>query len=657
MKTDARSVSLRYLFLSYLVMTCLFSACEADQEPVTQDMANRFGDSTFRKIYQWQDERRAEDITTFLTSDNKLYREAAAMALASVQDPKMIPYLNILLDDSSMRVRRAAAYALGQTYDSAALPVLARAIPREDSVYVRRELIESLGKVLTQESVDVLHTIAPQNDLEKEGLAWAMYRAGIRNVHDPEFIRKALNFLDTVNTYPARLGAAHFLARTPNLNLDKTEADLLDYAANEPAADVRMQLALALGRLSSRRSAEFLTIRLLGDEDYRVRVNALRALGRRSDAKVSDTTWIFESLEDPSVNVQVMAAETLATMDGLDPVFLVQKAVQHDDERVKGLLFKAAVRNGENYPDAVEVIKTEYESSENPYYKAALLDALGPAPVAYDFIVTKIFSDVHGAVSSAGIAALGEMRRREDFPESLKQPMADVLREVMKSGDIGMIYTGSGILSDTTFDFKDRYEDISFLYESRDLLSLPKDNEALQVLNATIAYFEGSDEMPVTTNPFNHPIDWEFVQRIPKDLEVTIKTSKGPVRLRMLVEESPGSVANFLQLAGRGYYDGIAFHRVVPNFVVQGGCPRGDGFGGEDYSIRSELSDLRYGTGSVGMASAGKDTEGTQWFITHSPTPHLDGRYTIFARVTDGMPVVHELEVGDLIETVQIPEF
>jgi cyclophilin family peptidyl-prolyl cis-trans isomerase len=93
---------------------------------------------------------------------------------------------------------------------------------------------------------------------------------------------------------------------------------------------------------------------------------------------------------------------------------------------------------------------------------------------------------------------------------------------------------------------------------------------------------------------------------------------------------------------------------VVPNFVIQGGCNRGDGFGSEDYSIRSEFNLRRYTEGSVGMASAGKDTEGTQWFITHSPTPHLDGRYTIFATVSKGMEVVHAMEVGDKIIDVSL---
>ena len=104
-----------------------------------------------------------------------------------------------------------------------------------------------------------------------------------------------------------------------------------------------------------------------------------------------------------------------------------------------------------------------------------------------------------------------------------------------------------------------------------------------------------------------------------------------------------------------GYYDGKVFHRVVPNFVAQGGGPLGDGFGSESYAIRTETPGIRWDrAGLVGMASAGKDTEGVQFFITHRPTPHLDGNYTIFGQVTEGQDVVDRITVGTVIEEVTI---
>ncbi|MFN7135525.1 MAG: peptidylprolyl isomerase, partial [Myxococcales bacterium] len=107
---------------------------------------------------------------------------------------------------------------------------------------------------------------------------------------------------------------------------------------------------------------------------------------------------------------------------------------------------------------------------------------------------------------------------------------------------------------------------------------------------------------------------------------------------------------NFAHLVRRGFYDGLTFHRVVPAFVAQGGDPRGDGTGGPGYTIRCELNPRSYGAGTVGMALSGKDTGGSQFFIAHTPQPHLDGRYTVFGEVVDGLDVALRLVEGDRIE-------
>jgi cyclophilin family peptidyl-prolyl cis-trans isomerase len=133
-----------------------------------------------------------------------------------------------------------------------------------------------------------------------------------------------------------------------------------------------------------------------------------------------------------------------------------------------------------------------------------------------------------------------------------------------------------------------------------------------------------------------------------------LHTSKGPIEWQFYVREAPQTVKNFVALARRGWFDGTRFHRVVPNFVIQDGDPTGTGSGGPGYTIRCEYNQLRYEPGMVGMALSGKDTGGSQWFINHSPQPHLDGRYTIFAHVVHGMDVVHRITQGDKIDRVQI---
>jgi cyclophilin family peptidyl-prolyl cis-trans isomerase len=129
---------------------------------------------------------------------------------------------------------------------------------------------------------------------------------------------------------------------------------------------------------------------------------------------------------------------------------------------------------------------------------------------------------------------------------------------------------------------------------------------------------------------------------------VRLTTAHGEVRIELDGDRYPRTVANFLKLVDTGFYSRGVFHRVVPAFVVQGGCPRGDGWGDAGYSIPCEYGDLRYDdAGVVGMAHAGKDTGGSQFFITHVPVPRLDGRYTAFGRVRDGMAVVDQIVRGD----------
>ena len=124
--------------------------------------------------------------------------------------------------------------------------------------------------------------------------------------------------------------------------------------------------------------------------------------------------------------------------------------------------------------------------------------------------------------------------------------------------------------------------------------------------------------------------------------------------MRLFSADAPNTVLSFERLARRGFYDGLTFHRVVPDFVVQGGDPRGDGSGGPGYTIRCEINSHHYGRGAVGMALAGKDTGGSQWFVTHSPQPHLDGRYTCFAQVESGLDVIDSLQEGDQILSIDI---
>lgn len=141
-------------------------------------------------------------------------------------------------------------------------------------------------------------------------------------------------------------------------------------------------------------------------------------------------------------------------------------------------------------------------------------------------------------------------------------------------------------------------------------------------------------------------------------MQAVINTDKGRMVLDLFPEEAPGTVANFTKLAKSGFYNGLTFHRVIPNFVIQGGCPRGDGTGGPGYTIKCETegNPHKHLRGSLSMAHAGRDTGGSQFFICHSPQPHLNGVHTVFGQVVEGSEVLDAVRAGDHMTTVEILE-
>ena len=138
-------------------------------------------------------------------------------------------------------------------------------------------------------------------------------------------------------------------------------------------------------------------------------------------------------------------------------------------------------------------------------------------------------------------------------------------------------------------------------------------------------------------------------------LTAIFDTARGPIRVELLPEQAPLTVANFVNLARRGFYDGLGFHRVIPDFMVQGGCPEGSGRGGPGYRFEDETGNgVRHERGVLSMANAGPNTNGSQFFITHVATPWLDGKHTVFGKVVEGLDVVDAIAQGDAIHSVKI---
>lgn len=620
----------------FLLLIPLLVSCQKEKS------LNGFSDEIILRIADMKDRRLPDSLYRYFEHDHSPYRREAVLAFGSIQDSMAVEKIRqLLINDPDPSVRKAAAFALGQTVSEKSATALRGAARNENDPDVLNEILEAYGKVSL-----TWMTLIPTSEAPSAGTAWSLYRAGLRNAVTEKENNLAAALLDQKNTDDTRLAASHFLARGA-MNTGPRLQEISQAALSDPNVNVRMAAAYALRKISTDSAITVIAKILESPDDYRVRINALRALQGHPYEKTKDL--LLAALGDDNVNVGIAASEVIRdNATERHWIDLANRVSEIKNPRIQANLYQA-ILSAKDIESITDEVKESYRQSTDPYQRAGLLSVLQD----FEFIHAELINTDTPVVRSAAASALVAIDRQANFPSTRKPRFADLYRQAFETGDPAVIGIIASALADSSLGYRAVIKDISFLYDARKRLALPRENEALQPLQAAIALFEGH-QAPVVANEFNHPIDWQLVRSISRNARATIKTSRGHIVMRLFVEEAPGSVANFVSLARRDYFDGKFFHRVVPNFVIQAGCNRGDGWGSEDYSIRSEFSPRRYKTGSVGMASAGKDTEGTQWFITHSPTPHLDGRYTIFAEVETGMEVVHLIEVGDQILDVEI---
>jgi cyclophilin family peptidyl-prolyl cis-trans isomerase len=226
---------------------------------------------------------------------------------------------------------------------------------------------------------------------------------------------------------------------------------------------------------------------------------------------------------------------------------------------------------------------------------------------------------------------------------------AEFLNRMFATGDVALVGQAAALIGDPKTGLHKAMGDTTAMHAALQKLAMPRDIETYNELRKALDLIAGKTGTKPAVAPPAKAIDWALVKTIPAQAKWKIETDLGPVTIRLAVDEAPATVANIVKLAKEGYFDGKFFHRIVPNFVAQGGCPRGDGWGSTEPMLRSEFTGLRFARGAVGMASSGKDTESCQFFITHSAMPHLDGRYTVFGYVESGIAVAERLDVGSKI--------
>jgi cyclophilin family peptidyl-prolyl cis-trans isomerase len=337
----------------------------------------------------------------------------------------------------------------------------------------------------------------------------------------------------------------------------------------------------------------------------------------------ADDAWkaMQPLLKDKSPRVRARALEALGSVNKPEAILVLRKALATD---AKGKV------------------------SATPLERASAAGSLGTlkAKEAKDDLV-KALGDRDPGLSSSAADALGDLG--DDSPEVEKALIAAVKNNASPN-EPDVAVSGLGALA------KLKAQAGVPLAESLGNSAIPVVRDAARsVLVAVLGDTAARARIAALPAPA-----WKGVSILPyKNIQPTattadIKTSRGTIEIQLYPVDAPHTVANFVTLARKGYYDHTHFHRIVPNFVIQDGDPTGTGWGGPGYAIRCEYNRRRYDTGAVGMALSGKDTGGSQYFITQSPQPHLDGRYTIFGHVTKGLELLDDFRLDDEIEKVTV---
>lgn len=653
----------------------IICSCVPPTEEVITKIDIHLDNSNFQALYDFIDQQDVDSVLAYTSHRDPAYRYMVANGMASIQDVSAMDSLIRLMDDPIMKVRSTAAYALGQIGDKRVVTPLLEAFRRKDTLNVDNALngaiLEAIGKTGEEnllKSIATVSTYRKTDTLLLLNQARAIYRFGLRGITLSEGTDHMVQVLIDGN-YPevVKEVAAAYLQRNRELDLSAYINRLGKVFIEEDNTFVKMRLASVLGRSGDMDMFSLLDEALRDkEEDYRVKVEILRSLDKYPYIRVVDI--VVRELENENLHIAHTAAQYLVDYGNPSDAAIYKDFIKEGLRySVKAKIYEAILRNIPTYfTNTKNKIKAEIlglmDASDNPYEKAAYLRALGQDPFNYELISQIGLESEDKVVKSTSVELLGNILSNPNFVKAYRsgsryhtRQIVQKLQMAVESGDAGMVAAVGSVLSKETLNLTPLIVDSIQVYKAAlSRLKLPYEIESYNALGEAIALAEGVPfERAVAS--YNHPIKWSLYNSFNDSTIAVIKTSKGNITLRLHANKAPATVANFIALAQDNYYDNNRVHRVVPNFVIQGGCNRGDGYGGLDYTIRSEFSQQYYDDeGYIGMASAGKDTEGTQWFITHSPTPHLDGRYTIFGKVIDGMDVVHKIQVGDITHDVII---
>jgi cyclophilin family peptidyl-prolyl cis-trans isomerase len=613
-------------------------------------------------------------------------------------------------------LRALAAFALGEIESQHAASYLVQHLDPavETSVLVRARCAEALGKIASNKL-----SMAALGDYGIKGIAEAL-TALLPSPEKPFvsenhklLVELALTALLRVRQ-PASVEAIATQLRSPDPDIRWQAANALARMRDGiqtavpglvPLLDdtnplVRAHAARALGVAKATQALDGL-IKRLADTDARVTASAINALGAINDAKAVDSLVALGNAQladyrafdrnksgvPPQQNHLLLIATALGNIKDARALALL-KALRFADGRLGAFpeVEVAVARFGEkeffDVPETIKLAPGDWRAMAAYAQGLGQLGSEKARTMLLDFLSGKSYgkpdaravSDILNAMSAAKVDGLRdillEQLQAEDVivratAAELLGELGDASEKVTSALEAAYKAARKETMNDARVAILEAAQKLKHPMNLQVLAEETRDEDYVVRRKAVELLVQSKLEtatQKLAIGKVNTGHDKKYWQRMaqlaesPKNPTAVIHTKKGDIRIELYAQDAPMTVDNFMKLARNGFYNGLEFVRIVPNFVIQAGDPRGDQNGGPGYQIRDEINLRRYQTGTVGMALSGKDTGGSQFFITHSPQPHLDGGYTIFGQVTDGMEAVNRMARGDKIERIEIIE-
>jgi cyclophilin family peptidyl-prolyl cis-trans isomerase len=656
------------------------------------------------------------ELINYLEDRNNAIVIRALWAIGNVGKEEGVRFVSEKLFSSRTdEIKVAAAYSLGLLSFDGSRKDLMEALTTEKNENVLCEILNSLGYVGNKDNYDEVVLYKPETDNVRTALATSIARFARKNIKSDKGVEKLIELASLNNEQTSR-AVSYALANMRSKELLTPAKEVISSLLKSDNADTRMWSYLAKGYVASIEDVKYITDAYEKETVWQVKTNMLNSLQtvNRFNPELSENKTLAEFLVNKGQGEDVYLATTALKVLGV--VFKSSKnellkndlLPQLEWFLIKGkavdtpVIAEAVNTMGMVYKDKVkDELITYYKDVEGFELREAVVSSFkyfDDASVYNNLrdMITKTVQDfvdknkIESGDMIAGkelnglyrafVETLGELKYKAN--EKDRNTMRLIFSEFVSSKDPSIIDVCITSLSDSIY--------VNQLSETRLIIAMdyqdltyPKDKEAMRLIIRALGNLgaasssdllkkglqsadyeiakESADALKkITGKEFTFTAKKKYytnlneINSLDKKSYALLKTNQGNIKLKLYPYYAPYSVMNFVSLAEKGFYNNTVFHRVIPNFVIQGGDPLNNGWGGPEYSIRSEFAPIHYERGILGMASDGKDTEGSQLFVTHSPFYHLDNSYTIFGEVVEGMDVVDKIYLGDVLESVTI---